>query len=41
MKKLKNDEIKGHTGCGPHRDKIEIIFNNSDAKELFLQDRRS
>jgi DNA replication and repair protein RecF len=30
----RSDEIRGVTSCGPHRDKIEIIFNNSDAKRV-------
>lgn len=38
LKKLndssKIDEIKGSTNYGPHRDKIEILFNNSDAKKV-------
>ncbi|MCX6112182.1 MAG: DNA replication and repair protein RecF [Proteobacteria bacterium] len=28
------DEFKGATGSGPHRDRIDIIFNDSDAKRV-------
>jgi DNA replication and repair protein RecF len=30
----RSDQIRGTTCYGPHRDKIEIIFNNSDAKKV-------